>query len=194
MPTWRHGVAGRDDISSNRNAKPTFLEPPRGREDARAIPPHVAFRAGVDIHYCRNDNGNDLPTKASDHKQGGPSCERHFFVVLLGLFSVLALSARVRADDDASSAPASGDSKVSPEDFLKSKGLKCVGQAYVLPDEAALTKKFRDLNPLKRKVVDVQKKSDAAEKKVQDKKDLMGTYTQKRREVAPRKRPPGTPA
>ena len=89
---------------------------------------------------------------------------------------------------------ARGEDEASPEEFLKSKGLNRVGQMYVLPDEAALNKKFRDLNPLKKKVLDAQKKSDAAEKKVQEKKDAMAAIPEKRRELRARKPTPGTPA
>ena len=93
------------------------------------------------------------------------------WVVLLGLVSVFAFSA------------AGGVDEASPAELLKSKGLNRVNQLYVLPDETALAKKFRDLNPLKRKVLDAQKKSDAAEKKVQDKKDIVLAYAEKRREL-----------
>ena len=96
-------------------------------------------------------------------------------VLVLGLVSVLALSPGALGADEA-----------SPAEFLKSKGLNRVNQLYVLPDEAALAKSFHDLNPLHRKVLDAQKKSDAAEKKVQDKKDLILAYTQERRELRAR--------
>jgi len=87
----------------------------------------------------------------------------------LGLLGVLALGSFARGEDE------------TPEEFLKSQGLRKVNQSFVLADEAALTKKFRELDGLRKKAADAQQKALAAESKVEEKKKLMLDYAEKRR-------------
>ncbi len=54
--------------------------------------------------------------------------------------------------------------------LLESKGLRKIGSFFVLGEEAALKKKLRELEPLRKKVMDAQKKASAAEKVVEQKK------------------------
>ena len=68
-------------------------------------------------------------------------------------------------------------------ELLESKGLRKSGQYFVLADEAALRKKLRELEPLRRKVFDAQKKADAADKVVDQKKHLINQCLQQRHDL-----------
>ena len=69
----------------------------------------------------------------------------------------------------------------SPEEYLKTQGLRKVNQSFVLTDEATLTKKFRELDGLLKKASDAKQKAVAAENKVEEKKKVMLDYAEKRR-------------
>ena len=66
---------------------------------------------------------------------------------------------------------------------LESKGLRKIGQFFVLSDEAALKKKLRELDPLRKKVTDAQKKAAEADKAVEQKKQLVNQCLQQRHEL-----------
>ena len=66
---------------------------------------------------------------------------------------------------------------------LESKGLRKVGPFFILPDEAALEKKLRDLDPVRKKVADAQKKSGEAEKLADQKRQLVLQCLQQRHQL-----------
>ncbi len=68
-------------------------------------------------------------------------------------------------------------------ELLASKGLRKIGPFFVLTDEAALKKKLRDLDPVRRKVSDAQKKAADAEKVVEQKKQDILQSLQRRHEL-----------
>ena len=68
-------------------------------------------------------------------------------------------------------------------ELLESKGLRKVGPFFVLPDEAALKKKLREIDPLRRKVTIAQKKSAEVEKVVEQKKQLINQCLQQRHDL-----------
>lgn len=67
------------------------------------------------------------------------------------------------------------------EELLKAQGLRKANQYYVLADEAAITKKLRDVDVLRKKAADMQQKAAAAESTVEEKKKLILDYAAKRR-------------
>ena len=67
--------------------------------------------------------------------------------------------------------------------LLESKGLRKVGQFFVLSDEAALKKKLRDLDPLRKKATDAQRKAAEADKLVDQKKLVVNQCLQQRHEL-----------
>ena len=67
--------------------------------------------------------------------------------------------------------------------MLQDKGLRKVGRFFVLGDEAGLKKKLRELEPLRRKVTDAQKKTAAADKTAEQKKQLIDQSLQQRHEL-----------
>jgi clan AA aspartic protease (TIGR02281 family) len=67
--------------------------------------------------------------------------------------------------------------------LLESKGLRKIGSFFVLGEEAALKKKLRELEPLRKKVMDAQKKASAAEKVVEQKKQLINQCLQQRHDL-----------
>ncbi len=87
----------------------------------------------------------------------------------VGLLAALALSLSVRADES------------TAEDVLKSQGLHKLNQSFVLPDEAAVTKRFHETDGLRRKVTDAQQRAALADQKVEEKKKLILDYAEKRR-------------
>ncbi len=89
--------------------------------------------------------------------------------IALGFLGVFVLSSFAPGKDE------------TPEELLKSQGLRKVNQSYVLADEATLTKKFRELDGLRKKAADAQQKAVAAENKVEEKKKVMLDYAEKRR-------------
>ena len=68
-------------------------------------------------------------------------------------------------------------------ELLQSKGLRKIGLFFVLTDEAALKKKLRELDPLRRKVADAQKKAAEADKVVEQKKQLVNQCLQQRHDL-----------
>jgi aspartyl protease family protein len=92
-------------------------------------------------------------------------------VLLLGFLAAPALSQ-----------PAASDAP-SADDVLKSKGLHKLNQYFALAGEVDMSRQFRELEPLGKKAADAQQRAAAAAKKVEDKKQLILNYLQKRREL-----------
>jgi clan AA aspartic protease (TIGR02281 family) len=75
-------------------------------------------------------------------------------------------------------APAYGQDAVA---LLTEKGLKKVKPYFMLGEEVELGKLLRDGATMRKKVLEAQKKADAAEKMIDEKKKLILTYTAQRR-------------
>jgi clan AA aspartic protease (TIGR02281 family) len=89
--------------------------------------------------------------------------------LIVGVLAALAISLPAKTEEP------------TAEDVLKGQGLRKLNQLYVLPDEAAVTKKFHETDALRRKVTDTQQKATLADQKVEEKKKLILDYAEKRR-------------
>ena len=70
----------------------------------------------------------------------------------------------------------------SAEAVLTQNGLHRLEHSFILAGESDIGKKLHDAEAAQRKVFDAEKKAAAAEKRVSDKKQLLATYAQQRRD------------
>jgi len=89
----------------------------------------------------------------------------------IAFVSILSITARAAADEK------------SPEELLASKGLRKLSASFSLPEEAELSKQFRDVDSLRKKLRDLQREVRMWQKRVNDKKKLIIVYLQKRRQL-----------
>jgi clan AA aspartic protease (TIGR02281 family) len=79
------------------------------------------------------------------------------------------------------SAAAAGEQ--SPEELLKGKGLRRLGNYFSLPEESELGKKLRAAESLSKQAFDAQQKAEWAGRLVDHKKQLIVAYLQQRRQL-----------
>ncbi len=80
------------------------------------------------------------------------------------------------------SAAASADGS-DAESVLESRGLRKLSNSFAVPEEAEFSKQVRDADAIRRDLFDAQKRAEGLKKKVEDKRKLMVSYLQKRREL-----------
>jgi aspartyl protease family protein len=80
----------------------------------------------------------------------------------------------------AATARASG---TDAEATLEASGLRKLSTNFAVPEESELTKSIRDAESLKRELFDAQKRAGECKKKIEDKRNLILGYLQKRREL-----------
>jgi len=96
-------------------------------------------------------------------------------IVAFALFPLLTvLSVRAADEKDADAKPQGA------EEVLTSHGLHKVGAFYALPEETVMTKKYKEVEPLRKKATDAEKKAKDAEKRLEQKRQQVIMCMQKR--------------